>query len=70
MESRVGPDMTEVKSYLYPHNYLSQSVAKIIGSSVSRESETAYALKVLIYPIPLIPQSPEVFSFHALEMLV
>ena len=27
MESRVGPDMTEVKPYLYPHNYLSQSVA-------------------------------------------
>ena len=22
-----GPDMTEVKSYLYPHNYLGQSVA-------------------------------------------
>ena len=33
MESRVGPDMTEVKSYLYPHNYLRQSVALIIGSS-------------------------------------
>ena len=29
MESRVGPDVTGVKSHIYPHNYLSQSVASI-----------------------------------------
>ena len=38
MELRVGPDMTEVKSYLYPHNYYINSDWAHMGANLPKES--------------------------------